>query len=613
MVTQDDVRKLKPNVNAENNAAVFALRQRAFIFGYNAPQKIEYPQNFPQSPPTWNEWTLKEDDGWICLDNAYDEIRADSYVVMYKPGNAIQPVPHQIRRVEVCPRTDYGLSTKTTRLELQNWHWPNNASPSTELSYVRDITVYVQSEELELAQVPDEEVVSEDSITLDGFYLGLKVGQKMIVTGQRDDMKDVFVSEVMTLKNVRINRGFTVLTFDEKLTHSYVRNSVTINANVAQATHGKTVEEILGSGDASKTFQRFKLRQPPLTHVSAGTASGTQTTLEIRVSDVLWKEVPTLNGRGPNERIYITRVDNDGNTTVIFGDGKTGARLPTGRENIKAKYRKGIGRCGLVNANQLSQLITMPLGVKSATNPIKSDGAADAEHLEQVRANAPVTVLTLDRIVSLQDFQDFARAFAGIDKALAIWKWMGGRQHVVLTVAGTDGAVVEEDSTLGKNLLDAMHKASDANIPVSLQRYTPRFFRIKARILVHKDHLPEKDGIFAGLLVAEMMALTGKSLSELIDDLFRKYGKRVSGRKSISLTADSEKKLRRLIKNPPGKLGGRKVVNVETIDGLKLDFSDDDWLLFRFSGTEPLLRYYAESGTKNEVERLIGLGRELVS
>ena len=128
-----------------------------------------------------------------------------------------------------------------------------------------------------------------------------------------------------------------------------------------------------------------------------------------------------------------------------------------------------------------------------------------------------------------------------------------------------------------------------------------------------KDHLPEKDGIFAGLLVAEMMASSGKTLSELIDDLFRKYGRREGSRKSIPLTADSEKKLRRLYKDPPGKLGDKKVLNIETIDGLKLDFSDDDWLLFRFSGTEPLLRYYAESGTKNEVERLIDMGMELVS
>lgn len=79
------------------------------------------------------------------------------------------------------------------------------------------------------------------------------------------------------------------------------------------------------------------------------------------------------------------------------------------------------------------------------------------------------------------------------------------------------------------------------------------------------------------------------------------------------MNADKERKLRKIIKNPPGNLGDRKVVNVETIEGLKLDFTDDDWLLFRLSGTEPLLRYYAESGTRKEVERLMSLGSELIS
>jgi phosphoglucomutase len=128
-----------------------------------------------------------------------------------------------------------------------------------------------------------------------------------------------------------------------------------------------------------------------------------------------------------------------------------------------------------------------------------------------------------------------------------------------------------------------------------------------------KDHLPEKDGIFAGLLVAEMMASSRKSIQELTKDLFREYGKRVGAQKSIPLSAEKEKKLRKIIQNPPQKLGDRKVVNVETIDGLKLDLPDDDWLLLRFSGTEPCIRCYAESGTQKELERLMDKGLELVS
>lgn len=131
--------------------------------------------------------------------------------------------------------------------------------------------------------------------------------------------------------------------------------------------------------------------------------------------------------------------------------------------------------------------------------------------------------------------------------------------------------------------------------------------------LAIKNHLPEKDGIIAGLLVAEMMASIGKTLSEQVGDLFDKYGKKEGEQKSIPLTVNREKKLNKLIKYPPNKLGDRKVINIETIDGLKLDFSDDDWILFRFSGTEPLIRCYAEAGSREELEKLIKLGFEKIS
>ncbi len=131
--------------------------------------------------------------------------------------------------------------------------------------------------------------------------------------------------------------------------------------------------------------------------------------------------------------------------------------------------------------------------------------------------------------------------------------------------------------------------------------------------LAVKDHLPEKDGIFAGLLVAEMMAVSGRSLAELRNDLFREYGERVGGQKNASLTPDREKALKRLLRNPPAKLDGRKVESVETIDGVKFDLSDDDWLLLRLSGTEPLIRCYAEASTKKEMRRLMSAGLELLA
>jgi phosphoglucomutase len=130
--------------------------------------------------------------------------------------------------------------------------------------------------------------------------------------------------------------------------------------------------------------------------------------------------------------------------------------------------------------------------------------------------------------------------------------------------------------------------------------------------LAVKDHLPEKDGIIAGLLVAEMLAVTGKTLPDLRAALFRTYGRLVGGQRNIPLTPARERRLRELVQTPPATLAGRKVVAVETIDGVKLDFAADAWFLLRFSGTEPLIRCYAEAETEAELDRLLERGLELI-
>ena len=116
----------------------------------------------------------------------------------------------------------------------------------------------------------------------------------------------------------------------------------------------------------------------------------------------------TFFERAPKDHVFISRRDDDGKTGVQFGDGNTGARLPSGANNVRAKYRKGIGIEGLVKAGQLSMLLSRPLGVKGVTNPLAASGAQDPEQIDDARANAPLRVLTLERVVSLLDYEDFA-------------------------------------------------------------------------------------------------------------------------------------------------------------------------------------------------------------
>src|SRR5207237_4055190 len=133
---------------------------------------------------------------------------------------------------------------------------------------------------------------------------------------------------------------------------------------------------------------------------------------------------------------FVTEQADDGSVTVRFGDGIRGARLPSGMQNVKATYRRGIGLVGLVRAGQLSTLLTRPPGLKSAINSLAAEGADDPETFANAQQNAPLTVLTLDRVVSLEDYENFSRAYAGIAKALATWTWDGRTRCVFINVAG---------------------------------------------------------------------------------------------------------------------------------------------------------------------------------
>jgi hypothetical protein len=299
---------------------------------------------------------------------------------------------------------------------------------------------------------------------------------------------------------VLLERDHTQLKLDAALRHVYERASVRINGNVAPATHGETVEALLGNGDAGSAGQRFVLNQAPLTYVSAPTPSGGASTLELRVADVLWTEAPTLYQASPGARVYQTRQDDDGLTTVEFGDGVEGARLPSGQSNVRARYRKGLGVAGNVAAGQLTTLLSRPLGVSEVVNPEPATGGEDGELLERARENAPLTVLTLDRAVSITDYASFARAFAGIDKAHALWIPAGPAQGVFLTIAGVDGAVVPPSGATFASLGAALRNHGDALVPLHLRNHLGVRFRVRLSVKVLASH--ETDPVLQALEAA---------------------------------------------------------------------------------------------------------------
>jgi photosystem II stability/assembly factor-like uncharacterized protein len=302
---------------------------------------------------------------------------------------------------------------------------------------------------------------------------------------------DLSVSESHTILIPPTNQQEPVLFLTEPIKNSFDPATVEIYANVVPATHGETVSEVLGSGDGTTINQRFGLQKPPITYVAAPTPRGSQTTLQIRVNEILWQDVRSLYQHQPQEEIYITRIADDGTTTITFGDGKSGARLPTGIENVVATYRSGIGLSGQVGAEQLTLLKTRPLGISQVTNPLSATGAADPEKMTEAKTSAPLTTRTLDRIVSFQDYEDFARSFVGIGKAKAIALWAGGIRHIQITVAAIGGKSVEPGTALYTNLVNGIENARDPGQPMQIDSYDLLRFNLEAKLLIDPRYLAE--------------------------------------------------------------------------------------------------------------------------
>ncbi len=245
---------------------------------------------------------------------------------------------------------------------------------------------------------------------------------------------------------------------------------VTAYGNVVSATRGETVDaEILGSGDASAVNQSFPLAKKPLTYVAAPAAnneSGVASSLMIWVDGVRWSEVPTFFGQTPDAPVYIVRQTDDETSIVYFGDGVHGARLPTGVDNVVARYRFGAG-AACPPAGAIAQLAKPVKGLKRALNALAAAGGADADDAKKVRFLAPKSALLLGRAISIQDMEAAAASVPGVIAAAAEWRWDGKRQRPVVKVWYIGAAGLE--LTVSKRL----RALTDPTTPIDVEPAQP--------------------------------------------------------------------------------------------------------------------------------------------
>jgi predicted phage baseplate assembly protein len=445
---------------------VHAFRERLRLFGWNAPDPnllVVDDKNPPGSededPDGTTEnyvWTGYSVVNPIEIDSDHPALLPGGWVVLDQPG---QTEPFVVTAVESDGGSKFALTGPLTRVTVEPSFGEGRFSRN-------QVLVHGVSTELPGSEQPDETPVAPTSLVVAASDPPLPPGRRILLRGTDTTTDEVtVVATDVEACSVAADGTTMTLTVTGPLP-PFARQGLVVLGNVATATHGESVAQVLGSGSGRASFTAFRPRRAPLTYVRATTPGGARAELTVRVDGVQWQEIESLADAGPGDRVYAVRHDEDGSVRVVLGDGIHGARPAGGTENISAEYRVGIGEAGAVQAGAVSMLVRRPLGIREVGNPLPAQDWAPAETLEEARTNAPLRIRTLDRAVSVADHEDFARGYAGVGPARADLLWDGRTQRVLVTVLGA--AASSPSGNLVHDLHRALEEARDPAAPLDV-------------------------------------------------------------------------------------------------------------------------------------------------
>lgn len=280
-------------------------------------------------------------------------------------------------------------------------------------------------------------------LDLIGTGLGLSAGNWLLL----DAGEAAAQAPVATrLSRVEEQGAHTRVSLARPLEAAWPLANTQVFGNVVAMGHGAAGDvEILGSGDPALAPQRFMLRRAPLAFVADPASSrGLSPDLRVLVDERRWQCVESLADSGPLDHHFMIEFDERQRAWLRFGDGVFGAAAPRGRNNLRARYRVGLGLAGNVAAKGIRQMPQALPFIASSYNPAAAGGAAEPEDADSVRAQAAHKVRSLGRAVALADYIDLALAFGGIAKARADYVRAAGTgaREILLTVAMAGGGTL---------------------------------------------------------------------------------------------------------------------------------------------------------------------------
>jgi Baseplate J-like protein len=594
-----------PGTPSSQNPKLYAMRQRAAFFGYNAvdprmlaSKTVKALNSDGLLDSSGEDWDFSTDHATgdtfaseqiVDLDAVYSKLTPGGWLAVIAPDTQTSRTPsgfvslYRIQGVTTITRSDYALSAKLTRVltdtdsELPSYYGTTRSNlvatqseelPAAEqpldhplygtfldleiirsdLAGVSAVAVSGKSQKLtvnagvdDLTFVPDDgsatvPLHAGDTITVlqppsflasDGSIPDWRTAHGVLTLVVADDQgrsgtvnaalsdftlaaaadRDPVVREFALVHGVSVVAEpfpHTRILLSSPLLNCYDRATAQVNANVGPATAGRSVSEILGSGAAATPNQSFAVAQSPLTFVQAPTPTGRASTLGVKADSVAWTEVATLYGQAPTGRVFTVLDGPGGKAVVRFGDNVEGATLPTGDNNVVASYRVGLGADGNVPAGAITTLVDRPLGVGGVVNPLPATGGQDADSVDDIRAKAPTTVLTLGRAVSIVDYQNIAASFAGIAKAAAFWIPAGAYRGVFITVAGAGGAALPPGNPTLGNLVTALTSYGNPTAAIYAFSFLETTFRLAADI----SYDPDRDATVVQAAVRSLLTDT---------------------------------------------------------------------------------------------------------
>jgi hypothetical protein len=487
---------------AEASGRLAVVRRTFRLFGADAPRAYLQPDTPTGTPPviTWtyrdsnqygSDYTFKlppndpDAPGELPLDAVYDDLTPATRLLVRTSTQTLETrVDQVVQRSEVQGPLSATVSVVILHDKLTK---PEDIDRAEVLVYeLDDQDVELRSWAMDPTIAAGGSTVYADLAALPALEAGRLVvvddasGRPQVVTVAADGVPTRAPLET---------EAFLAVQLSSAIGRDLDSASARLLGNLARATHGETVAgEVVGSGDGSRSFQAFTLAKRPVTQVrSAAAPGGAQSTLSLRVDQVQWQAVASLLGQPAAARVYTTELGDDGATTVRFGDGVTGARPPTGRNNLTATYRQGLGQAGNLGPGRITTALDRPPGLAEVTNPVPSTGGTDPEDATLARVNAPNTVRVFDRAIALRDFADLARGFAGVEKALASSVWDGELQTVHLTVAGADGALLPQPDL--DSLKEYLDLRRDPNRALLVGNHRPVAVTVTATVQVDPAHI----------------------------------------------------------------------------------------------------------------------------